>query len=293
MYLLSGLLLLLCLIFFWLNHRRKKRICQKLGCMDTCEKIQTLNELAAPFGFSYLCKEDIMTSTLDAWQRQFGYCALFDRSAPRFNMVFDCEPIYFSYQNQTWLIELWKGQYGINTGAEIGIYHADELILPDKRDSALFHSVSDAELLPLSMELSQKGRPLFFVHQHHWWLTGFCMGKYANPKELTLNCSITFPNCHMLQSFVNGMMETGYERRELNICNLTVSFRFDTPKSGQPRCRRRLLVWWASLQNRICCCLYNRITRPYSCLLDRILYLYYFLPAAFRRMLRLKRIPKR
>ena len=42
--------------------------------------------------------------------------------APRFQMVFDALPVYFDYQKKTWLIEFWKGQYGINTGAEIGIY---------------------------------------------------------------------------------------------------------------------------------------------------------------------------
>ncbi len=293
MYLLFGLFLLLCIIFFLVNRHRKKCIRQKLCHMDTCEKIRTLNELAEPFGFTYLCDQDIISSTHNAPQRQFGYCALFDKAAPRFNMVFDCEPVYFSYREQTWLIEFWKGQYGINTGAEIGIYHADELIPPKKRPAALFHSASDEEMLPLSMELLDQERCLFAIRQKHWWLTGFCMGRYSNPRDLTLICSITFPNRCMLQNFVEGMLDAGYERCELNICNLTVSFRFSKPKSRQPKSKRRFFVWWSNLQNRLFTCIYCRLTRPYSCTLDRILYLYYFLPAAFRHMLRLKRIPQR
>lgn len=292
MYLLSGLLLFVCIVFFLLNHHRKKRILKKLCCMDACEKASLLNELAQPFGFSYLCQEDIMTSTLDAWQRQFGYCALFDKAAPRFNMVFDCEPVYFCWHGQTWLIEFWKGQYGINTGAEIGIYKADSLISPDAYDKALFHSISDNELLPMSMELFHHGQKLFDVHQRHWWLTGFCMGSYARPKNLVLNCSLTFPNCCMLQCFVEGLLHAGYKCCELSICNLTVSFCFSAPRTAQPK-NRCLLSRWSSFQNWLFCRLYLLITRPCSCNPDRILYLYYYLPTAFRHMLRLKRIPKR
>lgn len=293
MYLLSGLLLLICAALFLLNHRRKKRILQKLRRMDTCDKIRLLNELAKPFGFSYDCHEDIMTSALDAWQRQFGYCALFDLSAPRFNMVFDCEPVYFSCHGYTWLIEFWKGQYGINTGAEIGIYRAEGVIDPADYKKTVFQSVSDCELLPLSMELFSRGQRLFGIRQRHWWLTGFCMGQYFAPKELSLHCSLTFPNRCMLQSFAKGLQRIGYERCELNICNLTLSFCFGLPRQKQPRRRRPLAVWWSGLQNRILCRLYRFITRPFCCTLDRILYLYFYLPAAFRRMLRLKRIPKR
>lgn len=293
MYLLFGFFLILCMVFFLLNRHRKKCIIRKLCQMDTCEKIQILNGLAKPFGFAYFCREDIMTSTLDAPQRQFGYCSLFDLAAPRFQMVFDCEPIYFSYEDRTWLIEFWKGQYGINVGGEIGIYRADAVVLPGDRSSALFHSVSDEELLPLSMELYFRDRKLFAARERHWWLTGFWMGGFARPEELSMDCSVTFPNCRMLKSFVDGMMEAGYARCELSICNLTVTFRFSNPRSRQPRTFRRILTWWADRKNRFFCRLYCRMTRPFSCTLDKLLYLYFFLPSACRHMLRLRRIPKR
>lgn len=291
MYLISGLLLLVCIVFFLLNHHRKKQILHKLCCMDHCEKTRVLNDLAQPFGFSYLYQEDIITSTLDAWQRQFGYCALFDKAAPRFNMVFDCEPIYFYWQNQTWLIELWKGQYGINTGAEIGVYKTDGLVPPEKLSGTLFSCVSDSELLPLSMDLFYQGKKLYSVHARHWWLTGFCMGRYARPTDLVMSCSITFPDCCMLQSFAESLIRAGYEKDQLRVCNLTVTFCFSAPRTERPR-SCRFFVWWSSFQNRLFCRLYRLITRPCSSTLDRILYLYYYLPAAFRHMLRLKRMPR-
>ena len=39
-------------------------------------------------------------------------------------MIIDCEPVRFYYGGKKWLIELWKGQYGMTTGCEIGVYTA-------------------------------------------------------------------------------------------------------------------------------------------------------------------------
>ena len=99
------LLLIICaLLMFW----RKKAIIRKLCCMPVKEKLCRLNELIRPFGFEYLLSQDIFTSLKDAWQRDFGYCWLYDKSADLFNMVFDCEPVYFDHKGCTWMIELWK-----------------------------------------------------------------------------------------------------------------------------------------------------------------------------------------
>lgn len=293
MYFLFGLLLLLCLIFYFLNYCRKKRIIRKIRGMDPCEKIRILNELAEPFGFTYFCQEDILTSTSDAWQREFGYCALFDQAAPRLQMIYDCEPVCFNYEGRTWLIEFWKGQYGINTGAEIGVYRADTLIPEEERFGVRFQSVPDGELPFLSMELFCGEESLFSIRGRRWWLTGFRMGRFAEPEELTLNCSVTFPNRCMQKSFVDGMMEAGYGACELCVCGLKVSFAFSVPKSRQPRASRPALTRLASFKNRLFCRIYCRITRPFSCTPDQLLYLYDFLPFSFRWMLRLRKVPKR
>ena len=286
-YFFWGIVLILFVFFFLINHHRKNRIIGKIRSMDLCEKQRLLNELMEPYGFSYLPKEDIITSRLDAWQREFGYCMLFDKTASRFHMVFDCEPIYFDYAGRTWLMEFWKGQYGINTGSEIGIYCADALLTPQQYQSALFHSIPD-ELMPLmSMELFFNGKPLFWVSQRHWWLTGFCMGQFCHPGDLSTRISIIFPNLQMLQSFTNSLLAAGYDYSQICICNLKISFSFSTPCFPQPRSPffSRLSQW----KNRQLCRLYLSVTSPFSCTLDKLLYLYFFLPYSFRRMLRFQK----
>ena len=153
MYLLFGLFLLLCILFLLLNFWKRRRIICKICAMDSCEKACLLDEILEPFGFCYLVDQDAVTSRVDAWQREFGYCSLFDKSAVHFQMVFDCEPIYFCHDGRTWMIEFWKGQYGITAGAEIGVYRTEGILAPEQYEHALFQSVSDEDLFPMSMEL--------------------------------------------------------------------------------------------------------------------------------------------
>ena len=51
------------------------------------------------------------------------------------------------------MIEFWKGQYGITAGAEIGVYRTEGILAPEQYEHALFQSVSDEDLFPMSMEL--------------------------------------------------------------------------------------------------------------------------------------------
>lgn len=289
MYILIGFFLAICILFFIINFFRRKHIIRKLCHMGFCEKLILLNDLLGGFGFCYLPDPDIIVSRLDAWQKIFGYRSLYDKTATRFNMIFDCEPVYFDYGNHTWLIEFWKGQYGINIGGEIGIYKADSIIPPEQYENTVFYGVSDDEMLPLSMTLNFKGQSFFNVYRTHWWLTGFRMGSFCHPEDLTMETSITFPDECMLEAFIESLEHLGYKYCELSICDLTVSFYFSVPHTWQPRLYYRISCWLLGWQNRFFCWLYNIITAPFTCTLDRLLYLYFFLPAAFRHIFKFKK----
>lgn len=285
MYFLIVILLILCIVFFIGSFFRRKRIIRKICRMGECEKVRLLDEVMEPFGFVYLPEQDVVSSALDAWQRKYGYHRMFDETAVNFSMVFDCEPVYFYYDNCTWLIEFWKGQYGINTGAEIGIYKTDFAVSPTEFENTWFHSVSNSEMCPVSFKLYDKNGELFCVKRRHWWLTGFDVGRFTRPENLAMKISILFPNAEMRESFVEGLLELGYRECDLCICGRMVCFVFDEPYSGQPRrlfgCRK----WWAQWKNRFFCRLFRIVTSPFQMTADRILYLFYLLPPAFRHML--------
>lgn len=292
MYFLFIFILLLALFFFLFSHKRKKQICRKLCCMTICEKYELLNRIIEPFGYSYNAKQDIFSTTTDAWQRKFGYRESYNRYAPRFNMVFDNEPIYFNYNKRTWLIEFWKGQYGINTGGEVGIYYSDSIVAPEKRDSTLFNCAEASDMLPINIQLLKNDCTVGILEKRHWWLTIFDMGSYCEPDMLSMNIGITFPNADMMRSFITAMLKKGYRMNDFCIRGLRVNFLYNSGSACSLPLRRLLACRFAQWKNRIFCRLYLWITKPFCSSCDRVLCLYYYIPFAFRRMFTVRRYKK-
>lgn len=291
MYLFFSIFFLIVLFFLCLNHRRRKRIIKKICSMCTDEKCSILNNLIQPFGYSYILSQDLFSSRIDAWQREFGYCDLYDRAAVSFHMVFDSLPVYFNYEGKTWLIELWKGQYGINTGCEIGVYYADRILSQNELKHTLFTPVANRDMPGLSFTLTKDKNKIAQLHKRHWWLTAFSMGCFSTPALLSMNAALTFPDIEMTAAFIEGLINAGYARRDICVCCNTVTFSFHMPGKC-PGIFRRLRMAFAQLSNRFWCRVYLLVTRPFCLSLDRILYLYYYLPFAFRRTLRIRRYHK-
>lgn len=289
MYFSIFFLMLVCITCLVVGAFRSEKAIPKIRKMDECRKYHLLNEIMRPFGFTYVQGQDVMSSALDAWQKEFGYSWVFDETAVHFNMVFDCEPVYFEYENRTWLIEFWKGQYGINTGAEVGIYRADSVLTPEDCKGAWFQSVPDSEMFPISFKLYKRNKELFCVKQKHWWLTGFDVGRFSWPDNLSMKICILFPEKEMQQSFVKSLLKLGYREDELCICGRMVCFWFDVPHSEQPRSLTSGKEYWAQWKNRLFCRLFDKITHPFGSTADRVLYLYFLLPSAFRRTLRFRK----
>lgn len=294
MYFFFSIFCIFALLFLLLNHWRKTYIIKKVCSMSQEEKCQLLNEIIKPFGYQYLPCEDIFLSTFDAWQRKFGYTHHYNCIAPYLNMVFDAEEVYFDYDNRTWLIEFWKGQYGINTGAEIGIYHADSIIPKEQRNRQLFHTVDDEAIPVFSMKLKREicynSQTIADCSMPHWWLAAFRMGRFSYPDDLSVEFCITFPQCDMMYAFADALIKLGYNKCSIKICASCICFSYKTPMTpvscGFLARLVRLLAQW---ENALFVRLYLLMTRTFCCTLDRLIYLYFYLPFIFCNCLRLRR----
>ena len=293
MYFSIGIVLFALLTVIIIGASRRRYALKKLCSMSCKEKCETLNSLIEPFGYCYEPSQDVISSRNNAWQREFGYTALFDTAAPFFNMVFDSLPLYFDYRGRTWLAELWKGQYGINTGAEIGIYYSERILSVQERKTAHFQAVEAQDALPVSMTLIKKDRPLFSLSKITWWLTGFCMGSFSKPGQLCLNTAFQFPNCEMLACFLQALSEAGIPENCVLVCGLQVRLTFSDYPKQHFSWFKRLARFIAGLSNRFYCRLYLLITHRFCLTADKLLYLYYLLPGIFRRTLRLRRYKKK
>ena len=237
------------------------------ACNEVWEPTSELGLAVYTAGFSYLPDQDIICSTINNAQRLGGYCKAYDEAAIVINSVIDCEPIYFWYDGCEWLIELWKGQYGIETGCEIGVYYRKEpkplSIAERTMMGKLYSCVPDDRMLEMEFELCKDGDPLFSRGwERHWWLTGFHWGILSEPEQLTMAVGICFPTREMQQAFIHqGLEEVGYSYNETDACS--VKFCFDKPKTKQSDLRE-MLRDNAQRTNRDLTYAYNNLCKKYG-----------------------------
>ena len=108
--------------------------------------------------------EGIYHADFDCWQQYFGYNDLYD-------FVFDlgtsmgAAKFEFSYNNQSYIIWAWKGDYiNLGAGAELGIYYGEQY----------GHWLVDKNLaMPMTMYLFYEGKNIISYSETTWWITGF------------------------------------------------------------------------------------------------------------------------
>lgn len=224
-------------------------------------------------GYLYDELQDVFISVMDAWQRKYGYCRLYDEAAAPLGMIVDSEPIYFEYGDKKWLIEFWKGQYDMACGAEVGIYTSKgpELNIPGVFNGTFYQAASDEDCLPIYFSLKRNGNELFERDDTHWWLTGFKLGYFAEPQELSMLISITLKDRNMRNAFWIALNDAGYTDDEIYIRKNTISLIFDKPKSKQPLTRNKDTDWVIQRKNEQLCQSYQEITKDCVTMPEKLL----------------------
>ena len=179
-------------------------------------------------GFAYDKNKDVFYTVKNAWQKNFGFSHFYDVMAPIFQMIIDTEPITFYYNNKNWLISFWKGQYGMVTGAEVGVY-ATRQSKVNKR--TVYLPIDDKDMLDIDIVLYKKNKMITRICAKHWWLAVFKLGMFSKTKELSMDINITFPNEEMLNAFTKAFRKKGYKERDYKILDKTFCFHFTKPKT--------------------------------------------------------------
>ena len=239
-------------------------------------------------GYSYDQKQDIFYSTMDPWQRDIGYCRLYDELAAPFGMIIDCEPIYFEYLGKKWMIGFWKGQYDLVTGAEIGVYtKAADLNFLNLFKGAYYDCASNTDLLKMSYTLKKNGQTLFTREEKHWWLTGFKLGEFSNPSELTMDITITLHNVMMRDAFVTGLWNAGYPLDEFTRNGSAVSFTFGSPHTPPPITRTPSTDRIIQRKNELLCEKFQAITGTSNTIRDKVKAIEEQAPEIFDKIIRM------
>ena len=127
-------------------------------------------------GFDFDSKQGIFYNPKYPWQRNFGFCEIYDACAP------------------------------ITSGAEIGVYTKS----PDN-PVEFYSCASDEDCLKMSFDLYKKGE-LFFHREDesHWWLTGFAPLTATSAADFDMKASITCKSAEMAKALAGALEDNGY-----------------------------------------------------------------------------------
>ena len=179
------------------------------------EEAQQVIQRAAVFsngflGYQYNKDGNYYYTVDDPWQRNFGFNALYDIGAPFLNFYYDTFRVKFTYKKMDWLIQFWKGQYGlVFVGSEIGCYYK-----PTGEDGVHYDAVSDEDALYMSMSFYRNGEErLTRDYGRYWWCTGFVPGSlnsFRDRSELSMRARLTMKDKKMLGLFTASLESNGF-----------------------------------------------------------------------------------
>ena len=156
-------------------------------------------------GYLFNAAGDFFFTADDPWQRNFGYTEAFDTMAPFVSIYMDTMRVKFRYDNRDWMVQFWKGQYGLAfIGSEIGVYTK-----PLDRTVDHYDAASDDDALYMACTCYRNGEILFSrEYGKYWWCTGFVPGQlknFSDRSELAVKCRITMKDSNMLLAFCEAL----------------------------------------------------------------------------------------
>ena len=142
----------------------------------------------------------------DPWQRNFGFNRLYDIGAVFTVMYLDTFHVYYNHGGYDWMIQFWKGQYGLLfLGGEIGLYYKD----PAKQTQHFNCAEEDMEI-NMQMSVYREGYGELFTRPYapHWWTTAFVPGKlkkFSDRTELTMVAKLEFKSEEEREKFCKAL----------------------------------------------------------------------------------------
>ena len=169
---------------------------------------KTVGQVILAAGFRYDKEQGIFYSESESWQRNFGFTPIYDAAAAFTGMYYDTMRIKFHYGDRDWMFQLWKGRYGITTGAEMGVYNKN----PDT-DIDFYACAENEDKVTMSFAL-YNGDELFMTRgpEPHWWLTGFKLFQMIGPQNLTMHATFFMEDAGMADALEESLIDLGFKK---------------------------------------------------------------------------------
>ncbi len=162
------------------------------------------NDGIVGIGFNMNLSEMLVYATINCWMRDFGFCYLYDVLANSMPVFFNyiTRRFKFEYNDLEYMIQIWKGNYTVSNGGEVGVYCRDKAKFGSYYDCA-----NDEQMLEMSMQILHGDKVLVNKPlQLHWWVNGFNLGtRMYLPESLTMKFSIVMADEEMLKAFCEAI----------------------------------------------------------------------------------------
>jgi hypothetical protein len=160
----------------------------------------------------------------------------------------------------------------MNTGGEVGIYYTTgpNLNIPGVFNGTFYFCPKDDDCINMSFAFRKKGNLLFTRNGYHWWLTGFKLGEFSKPSDLSMDITMDLYDRRMAAAFIEALKRAGYKEGEYRIQGRRVMVRYDKPHSKQPMTRTAFTDYIMQRNNESFCDSYNYLTSAYTDTLDKL-----------------------
>ena len=199
------------LVAFYKDAFDKEETCYETGWLYDYDRefIYTVDGTGM-YGIGYDFNFDFneFFSADDPWQRNFGFCKGYDSLAFLIGDYVQTIRVPFTYDDRDWMIQIWKGIYSWNMlGAEIGVYTK-----PLDRNANFYDCATDSQRLDMSFSVYWGDEEIIATEEEpSWWQTAFTVHKLTCASNLTLCCTIVFPDKEMMKAFSDSLAQQAPE----------------------------------------------------------------------------------
>ncbi len=155
-------------------------------------------------GFNFSLSEMVLYATVECWMRDFGFCLLYDVVANLMPVIYryNTRRFKFDYDGLQWMVQVWKGNYFVANGGEVGLYYREPRLYGSYYDCA-----ENDKMLPMEMQVCHGDKVLVNRSlKEHWWINGFNLsGTMYLPETITLKFSMIMSDKEMLDAFCESI----------------------------------------------------------------------------------------
>lgn len=175
---------------------------------------KALDKFQMDMGYGYDAEQGIYYSLKDSWQREALFMTLYDDYAPIGNMIYRTVKADFTNNAEEldYRIQMWKGNYGVFRGAEIGVY------TKSRANNSVYQCADPAHELQMHFDLFDSeadwraGNRNFFREEKTWWLTGFRLG-VGDPAKAVLDGRIVASSFRMALAMEKAFKDCGFKQK--------------------------------------------------------------------------------